>query len=146
MNLKLILAFGADVLIVLGFATAGRSTHDSGGSFTGTLATAAPFLAGLVLGWALVLVAGRDKPTTDKGRATGIWNPISPLAGITIWATTLVVGLGLRVLLGGTAALPFILVAMVVLGAGLIGWRLVALLVRRLRSDESVTEPPVHAA
>lgn len=145
MNPKLALAFGADVLIVLGFAAAGRSTHDSGGSVAGTLTTAAPFLLGLVVGWAAILLIRRRPPTVDAGTSSGISSPTSLVAGITIWATTLIFGLGLRILLGGTAALPFILVAMAVLGAGLIGWRLVALVVRRLRTHRSATEPPIRA-
>lgn len=145
MNLKLILAFGADATIVLGFAAAGRSTHDSGGSTSATLTTAAPFLIGLLIGWAVVLLTGLSKPTTSRSLTTDISNPLSPLSGLLIWATTLIVGMGLRVLLGGTAAVPFILVAMVVLGAGLIGWRLVSLFVGRHRSDNSVIEPSIHA-
>lgn len=47
-----------------------------------------------------------------------------------IWIVTLVLGMGLRVAGQGTA-LPFLLVATLVLGAGLLGWRLIRLLLRQ---------------
>lgn len=134
MNSKMAFAFGADVLVVLAFAATGRSTHDTGDSLTGTLATAAPFLVGLVIGWAAIL-AVRLRSSKDSSKLKASFaNPLSLLAGVTIWTTTVFLGLGLRVLLGGTAAGTFVLVAMAVLGAGLLGWRLVVLLLSRILS------------
>ncbi|MGN6332200.1 MAG: DUF3054 domain-containing protein [Motilibacteraceae bacterium] len=107
-----------DVVAVLVFAAVGRRSHEEGGSLAGVLATAWPFLAGTVVGWLLSRAwtrAGRLLPT-----------------GVTVWLSTVAVGMLLRRLTGHGTAASFVVVALVVLGAFLLGWRGVhTLLVRR---------------
>ncbi|MFI7482262.1 DUF3054 domain-containing protein [Kocuria sp. M1R5S2] len=106
-----------DVFVVLLFAAAGRRTHSLG--VVGVLETAWPFLAGLVVGWAVWRLA-RD--------------PWSPVRGLALWPTTVAVGMGLRVLTGQGTAPSFVLVTLGVLGVLLLVPRAVAVLVRRPRS------------
>lgn len=107
-----------DVVAVLVFAAVGRRSHDEGGSLAGVLATAWPFLAGTVVGWLL---------SRAWARATSLLP-----TGVTVWLSTVVFGMLLRRLTGHGTAAAFVVVALVVLGAFLLGWRGVRhLLVRR---------------
>jgi hypothetical protein len=108
-----------DVVAVLVFAAVGRRSHAESDAVTGILVTAWPFLTGLTLGWAAYLVASRRVPRTP-GQAVAVWVP------------TVAVGMLLRQLTGKGTALSFVIVATVVLGAFLLGWRALATaLVRR---------------
>jgi hypothetical protein len=112
-------AFFLDLLVVLVFAAAGRASHDLSDDVLGVLATAWPFLVGLVVGWVAVL--------RRPARWASWW-----LDGLVVAASTLVIGMLLRSVSGGGTALPFVLVATGTLVAGLVGWRaLAALLARR---------------
>ena len=55
-------------------------------------------------------------------------------AGVAVWLGTVGVGMILRALTGQTVVLPFIIVALLSLAVFLLGYRLVAAGVRRLRS------------
>jgi hypothetical protein len=57
------------------------------------------------------------------------WRP-----GIAVWASTLVLGMLLRIVSGNTAAWSFVAVAAIVLAAFLLGWRVVFRLVERTRT------------
>lgn len=114
-----------DVLVVLGFAAAGRSSHDEGLTIGGVADTAWPFLAALVLGWLLAVVARTPMASI---RAWGI-----------IWPATVAGGMLLRWLTGDGTAPSFVLVATGVLGAGLLVWRIVASLAARRRGKRRVT-------
>ena len=107
------LAAALDVFAVLVFAAVGRASHGQGDPVTGALGTALPFLAGAATGWALV-----------RWRS-GCW-PLTFGTGIPVWFCTLAVGMLLRVLIGAGTAVTFVLVAGVVLGVLLLGWRLAA--------------------
>jgi hypothetical protein len=111
-------AFLLDVVLVVVFAAIGRASHGEdplGGLFT----TAWPFLVGVVVGW-LVQGAWRD--------------PLPPVrTGLGVWGATLVVGMLLRTLSGQGIAIPFVIVAAIVLFAFLVGWRALVLLVTRRR-------------
>ena len=48
-----------------------------------------------------------------------------------MWVSTLVLGLGLRLSFGDTAATTFVLVSALTLLVFLVGWRLILVLVRR---------------
>lgn len=114
-------ALVVDVLLVLLFAALGREAHSLGA--TGLLETAWPFLGGLLVGW-------------------GAWNlhraPFSVWPrGVALWLTTVTVGMGLRVLTGEGAAPSFVVVALAVLGAFLLGHRALALLLRAIRRRPS---------
>lgn len=109
----------ADVVLVLGFVLIGRANHDEGITVAGTLSTAWPFLLGLAVGWGV----------------TRAWRHPLRLGwtGVGIWVATVVVGMLLRVLSGQGTALSFVIVATIVLGVFLLGWRGIALLLRRAR-------------
>ncbi len=107
-----------DAVLVTAFAATGRASHDSE-VLSGLWGTAWPFLTALAVGW-LVTFAWRA--------------PAAPLrTGLGVWGVTLVGGMLLRALSGQGTALPFVIVATLVLGAALVGWRLIALAVRRGR-------------
>ena len=110
----------ADVVCVLVFVAIGRASHQEGDALLGIAGTAWPFLGGLVAGWVVA----------RAWRAPYVLAP----AGVTVWLATLVGGMLLRVVSGQGTAPAFIVVASVVLAAFLLGWRAVAVLVRRVRS------------
>jgi hypothetical protein len=71
--------------------------------------TAWPFLLGAGLGLAFTAYQ-RVPPTTIR-------------AGVRVWLWTLVIGMVVRSAAGGGTAVAFVIVAAVVLGAFLVGWR-----------------------
>ena len=114
----MIFAAAIDVALVLAFVLIGRASH--GEDLLGVLNTLWPFLGGLFAGW-LVMRAWRSPRRI-------VWT------GIGIWLGTAVGGLALR-LVGGQGVQPgFAIVTVLVLGVFLLGWRGIALLVRRVRS------------
>jgi hypothetical protein len=85
---------------------------------------AAPFLIALAVGW----IAARA------------WTrPMQVETAFVIWPITVAVGMGLRNLVfdRGTA-LPFIIVATVVTGVFLVGWRMLAAVAERRISPKSI--------
>ena len=113
------LSAALDVVLVLVFVAIGRQSHDEGITLSGTLGTAWPFLAALVLGWL----------------ATRAWrNPLGIVRpGVLLWASTVVIGMLLRVVSGQGVALAFVIVAAVTLALFLVGWRALAAGFRRIR-------------
>ena len=98
----------ADLALVVVFATIGRASH--GEDAAGMLLTAWPFMVGAVAGW----VASR-----------GARHPAAVIpTGLSVWVCSEVGGMVLRALTGQGTALPFVVVSIVVLGALLIGYRL----------------------
>lgn len=115
----------ADLVAVLLFVGIGRSAHDHGFTVSGSASTAWPFLVGLAMGWVAVTASRRD--------------PVSLRAGLVVCVSTVAVGMVLRVVSGQGTAFAFVLVALAFLGAVMIGWRLLVMLLRRrlrLRSAE----------
>lgn len=109
-----------DALLVVVFAVLGARTHHEGSLGVGTVADVAwPFLAALALAHLLLATLRRS--------------PVTLTSGLVVWVTTVVVGMVLRRLTGDGTALAFVLVATGFNLATLLGWRLVALLVRRRR-------------
>jgi F0F1-type ATP synthase assembly protein I len=111
-------ALALDAALVLAFAALGRRSHDEGGSaIGGAISVAAPFLIALGAAWLIPAVRRR---------------PRAVVSGATVCAVTLIVGMVVRrtVFDRGTA-LSFVIVATCVLAAFLIGWRVVALTIRR---------------
>lgn len=109
-----------DVVLVLIFAAIGRASHDENPA--GFLLTAWPFLVALLVGHLVAaLLPGRPR------------RPWSVLWGAVVWIVTVAGGMLVRVLSGDTAEVPFIIVATLVLGVFLVGWRAVAALLRRRR-------------
>ncbi len=112
-------ALGLDAALVILFAGLGRLSHAEGMSFLGLLGTAVPFLAGTLAGWAVLLWRRPARPASLTG-------------GAIVWLSTVVIGMIVRVLAGGSTAVTFILVSLVVTGLFLMGWRaLGGYLVRR---------------
>ena len=109
-------AFLVDAAFVLLFATLGRISHIEGVTWAGVLHVSWPFLVALAAGWALAR------------RRTG-W-PTRLRGATLVWLVTVVFGLALRVSTGGGFAWSFGLVALVVLGLFLIGWRCAVEVVR----------------
>ncbi|MGY4857980.1 DUF3054 domain-containing protein [Cryobacterium sp. AP23] len=112
------LAAGVDAALLLLFVVIGRANHGEDG-LMGVLGTWWPFLAGLAVAW-VVLRAWR---TPLQLRWTGVG----------VWLITVVVAMLLRVASGQGVQLSFVIVTVVVVGVFLLGWRGIALLVRRLR-------------
>jgi len=109
-----------DVVAVLVFVVAGRRSHDEGGNVvTGAIGVAAPFLLALAAGWL----------------ATRAWRrPTAVTVGVGVWIGTVAVGMVLRrVVFDRGTATSFVVVATLVTGALLVGWRAVAALVARRR-------------
>ena len=109
----------ADVVLVTVFAALGRNAHEQ--SPWGALETAWPFLIGALLGWAIVRAHRRPAA-------------IFP-TGMVIWLSTEIIGMLLRTVTGQGTALAFVLVSLGVLGLFLLGYRLIVLLIGRIRSS-----------
>lgn len=109
MNRRVAVAAVLDIVSVVVFVALGRRSHDE---TTSVLTIAAPFLIALAAGW---LVARTWR------------SPFAVRTGAVVWAVTLVVGMVLRhwVFDRGTA-LSFMIVATLVLGTFLLGWRALA--------------------
>jgi hypothetical protein len=105
--------FAIDLLVVVVFVLIGRRNHGEDGTVAGFFRVAAPFLIALAGAW----VASRK-----RWAAAAHWH-----YGIVIWLATVAVGLVLRrvVFHNGTAT-PFVIVATLFLGLGLVGWRVVS--------------------
>lgn len=107
-----------DVACVLAFVAIGRRTHDEAGALTGLADTAAPFLVALLVGWTAVVLA-RLEPTSVR-------------AGAVVVASTVLLGMLWRhVVAGDGTPATFVAVATTFLTVFLLGWRVVAGLVRR---------------
>src|SRR5215470_18079328 len=109
------LAAALDAGCVLAFVVIGRASHTKGEGLGGIAATAWPFLAALAVGW---LVIGL--PAVRGGRHPAALVP----AGLTVWGTTVALGMVARVIAGQGTAGAFIAVALAFLGLFLMGWRL----------------------
>lgn len=108
-----------DLVCVLIFAIVGRASH--GLDPVGVLATAWSFLVACLIGWAAVLLV--------RLRGLG-WRE-----ALIVWLVTLIGGMALRLVSGDTAALAFVMVAALVLGAAFFGWRIIyGLMERRARA------------
>ncbi len=100
-----------DIFVVLLFVAIGRANHHHGDSLSGMVSTTWPFAVGLAVGWLIVLVRRQD------GASLG--------AGVEAWLATVALGMILRVIAGQGTAFAFIVVALVFLGALMLGPRFV---------------------
>ena len=121
-----LLTFLADLVVVLAFSAVGRLAHhsDEGGGdpLLGVLRTATPFVIALTLGH-LTWVVRRQPWLLYPG-------------GAVILVQTVMFGVLLRMVTeqGSLPSAPFFLTTVLVLGLGMLGWRLLAFLVGRSRS------------
>ncbi|MCU1527935.1 MAG: hypothetical protein JWP75_1698 [Frondihabitans sp.] len=106
-------SFVVDFLLVMAFVLIGRSSHDEGETALGIATTAWPFVSGLIIGW-LSIVGVR-------------WNFVELKSGAVIWVATVFVGMLLRKSSEQGIAVSFVIVAAIVLGVFLVGWRVLAL-------------------
>ncbi|QKT13326.1 DUF3054 domain-containing protein [Rhodococcus sp. W8901] len=120
---KYVPAAVVDIVLVLAFAAAGRSSHEEA-VLSGLLTTAWPFLVGLAVGWLITFLLYHDKFDAVLAFPTGV----------IVWVSTLVLGMLLRVVSDQGTAFSFILVAASFLGLFLIGWRAIYQTVRRRRT------------
>ncbi|MFJ3384262.1 MULTISPECIES: DUF3054 domain-containing protein [unclassified Curtobacterium] len=112
------LAAVIDVVLIVVFALIGRSSHGETNSVGALWTTAYPFLAG----WAIAYVT------------SGAWaRPLKTWpTGIVAWILTVFVGMAIRVATGqgvvdgNPLPISFLIVATIVLGVFLLGWRLIA--------------------
>lgn len=110
-----------DLAAVLLFVLVGRRSHDEGEALLGLLTTLWPFALGALAGHGLLLALRR--------RAG------APTSGFVVWPATVVVGMLLRVASDQGVQTSFVVVATVVLGVLLLGWRSAAHVVRGRRRD-----------
>ena len=111
-------AFSLDVLFVIAFAGVGRASHDEANPVVGALTTAWPFLVGTVVGWTVVRLLRKA------------W-PLEVGPGLTVWFATVLIGMVLRRATGQGTAASFVLVAALVLGLCLVGWRAIVVILER---------------
>ncbi|MEP7203244.1 MAG: DUF3054 domain-containing protein [Ilumatobacteraceae bacterium] len=112
MNKRVAVTALADLASIVVFVAIGHRNHDEGTAVDGIAMVAAPFLIALAVGWFVARAWTR---------------PMHVKAAFIIWPITVALGMVLRNLVfdRGTA-LPFIIVATIVTGVFLIGWRMVA--------------------
>ncbi|WP_146361927.1 DUF3054 domain-containing protein [Arthrobacter yangruifuii] len=108
---------GLDLVLITVFAALGRQSHEHGLAVTGILLTALPFILACLIAWAAMRAWRRPGQ---------LWP-----AGIVVWLVTAAGGLAIRALSGGGTALSFQVVTLTVLGAFLLGHRLVWIVVSR---------------
>lgn len=117
------LAIGLDVFAVVLFVALGRRSHDESGELAAVLKTAAPFLVGLAVGWAVARAWRR---------------PTSLLSGVVIWPVTVLVGMIVRnVVFDDGTATSFVVVATLFVGLFVVGWRAVLRLIDQRRAHSS---------
>lgn len=113
---RIAIAAAVDLVLVVIFCIIGRRSHAEGLSLGGIVDTAWPFLGGLVVGWLVTYALYRDK-----------FDPMLVLpTGVLVWVLTVAGGMTFRVLGGQGTEFGFVVVASIVLGLFLIGWRAVA--------------------
>ncbi|MBE7160513.1 MAG: DUF3054 domain-containing protein [Williamsia herbipolensis] len=115
------LAALADVVAVLVFVVIGRINHDDGLAITGILSTLWPFLAGTAVGWSVGYVVAHVH--TDQIGAPHFRPERVVPDGVITWICTVAIGMVLRDQFGQGIAVSFIVVATIVLGLFLLGWR-----------------------
>ncbi|MGI9667428.1 MAG: DUF3054 domain-containing protein [Acidimicrobiia bacterium] len=115
-----------DAIVVVAFSIIGRDDHGFVSDFWDYLRVSAPFLVGL----AITIFAIRA------------WrNPIDWKTGVALALGTVFLGMLLRRFVwdDGTAR-PFVIVTTLYMVATMVGWRLIALLLRRFVSRRSTTQ------
>ena len=120
-----LLSIVLDAVLVILFTVIGRLSHGENLGIGGVATTAWPFLVGTLLAWLV----------------TAAWRRPLALArtGIPVWLITVVVGMVLRFLSSQGVAVSFVIVATIVLGVFLLGWRAVVLPVARRSARQTVS-------
>ena len=118
------LVAAVDLGCVVVFAAIGRASHGEAVGPVGLATTTWPFAAGWLVGSAVVQLSPALRT-----------RPLGLPAGLAVWVPTVAVGMLLRAASGAGVETSFVVVATVVLGLFLLGWRGVLALVRRARRD-----------
>ena len=103
------IAIAGDAVAIVVFAVIGRANHHESTGLHGVWHTAWPFLLGAALGLAATAYA-RVSPTAVR-------------SGVRVWVWTFVIGMVVRAATGGGTAIAFVIVAAIVLGVFIVGWR-----------------------
>ncbi|GAB3705161.1 DUF3054 domain-containing protein [Mariniluteicoccus flavus] len=107
-----------DVTLVMTFLLISRVSHERSLAPATVWQTTWPFLAGLAVGWVM----------------TRSWrNPLTEVSALGVWACTVAGGFLHRYLMRPQPKTADVVVAVLVLGFLLCGWRLMAFLVQSLR-------------
>ncbi|AZG46372.1 DUF3054 domain-containing protein [Gordonia insulae] len=120
-----------DLVAVTVFVLIGRASHEEGLAIVGVLQTLWPFVVAAAAGWSIVYVLSHVR-SSDDGFGHD-FRPERPSAGVTVWFCTVVVAMILRYLLHQGVAVSFVIVATIVLGLFLIGWRVAVSTIARRR-------------
>jgi len=101
-----------DLAVLVAFVVLGRRSHDEGSGLAGFFRVWWPFAVGL--GVATVV--------------TGMWRgPLEWRRAVPAWLLTVAVGMALRIgVQGRDFKVTFVIVTAVFVGAGMLGWRVVA--------------------
>ena len=118
---RIALAVGLDVFVVIAFVAIGRRNHEEASAIGDVLATGAPFLIGLALGWL----------------AARVWErPVAIATGLVVWPITVAIGMiARRIVFGDGTAIAFVIVTTIFLGVFLVGWRVGFGLLERRRTQ-----------
>lgn len=120
---RLALAVGLDVFVVIMFVAIGRRSHEEGSAIGDVVATGAPFLIGLIVGW--VTARAWRRPTAVS-------------TGLVVWPVTVAVGIvARRAVFDDGTAIAFVIVATIFLGVFLVGWRAASGKIERRSSTPS---------
>lgn len=126
-RLRTLVAFVIDVAAVAVFVVIGRASHREGQSEFAV--TFWPFATGLVVGW--IGARGWRRPFSISR------------TGVIAWVGTVLIGMLLRATSGQGVAVSFVIVAAIVLGALLLGWRALAAALDRSATRGRNTPGPV---
>lgn len=102
-------AVAADVAAIVIFVLVGRRSHTESETLYGVLTTAWPFLVGGLAGW--VIARGWRAPAAIRS------------TGVCVWVAAVAVGMVLRAVSRQGVAASFVVVAAIVLGILVVGWR-----------------------
>jgi Protein of unknown function (DUF3054) len=116
------LAFLGDVAVLVVFVLVGRRSHHEDAGLAGFVRVLWPFVVALVVAWGV----------------TALWKaPLAWSRAVGAWLVTVGLGMAVRIAAEGRDfKVAFVVVALLFVGAGMLGWRAVA---RRLRSRRVTT-------
>jgi len=155
-ELRALAAVALDAAAIVLFALAGRREHEGGTTVANVLGVAAPFLLGGAAGWTFVAFPGHNTCSLRSDWPLARWRSLTRTGGrdprgrapaswstaFIVWSATLVVGmLARRLAWDRGTALSFIVVAALVLGILMFGWRGIYVFAARRQQVRSSAPP-----